>query len=74
MTMENKIKLLSIGKKKAKAVHLENWTKTVERYAPDMYELFYGAGEEDALKKVDKLRPEIILILPSILQRDPGKV
>lgn len=68
--MERKIKLLSIGKKKAKAEHSNNWAKTVERYAPDMYELFYAADEKDAFKKVVELRPEIILILPSVLQSD----
>ncbi len=68
--MEEKIKLLSIGKKRAKKTNLEGWAKIVERYAPDMYDLLYGAGEKDALKKVRELRPEIILILPSILQND----
>lgn len=68
--MMHKIKLLSAGKKKAKFENLKNWEKTVERYAPDMYDLFYGAGEKDILNKVDELRPEIVLVLPSILQRD----
>lgn len=61
--MKDKIKLMSIGKKKAKADSIENWAKTVERYAPDMYDLFYGAGEKDSLKKVDELHPEIVLLL-----------
>ena len=33
-----------------------------------MYELIYVVGEKETLKKVEELRPEIILILPSILQ------
>ncbi len=68
--MERKIKLLSIGKKKAKTENSNNWAKTVERYAPDMYELFYAAGEKNAMKYVAELHPEIVLILPSILQSD----
>lgn len=61
--MKDRIKLMSIGKKKAKVDNLKNWAKTVERYAPDMYDLFYGAGEKDSLKKVDELHPEIVLLL-----------
>lgn len=66
--MGEKIKLMSIGNRKAKPVNSSNWAKTVERYAPDMYELFYVVGEKEAIKKVAELRPEIILILPSVLQ------
>ena len=40
---------MSIGKKKPK--NLVGWSKTVERYAPDMYDLLYGVGEKDSLKK-----------------------
>lgn len=68
--MNEKIKLLSIGKKKSKPENSNSWAKTVERYAPDMYELFYAAGEKEALKKVDELMPQIVLILSSILQSD----
>ena len=68
--MKEKIKLLSVGKKKAKTENLKSWERTVERYAPDMYELIYSAGEKDTLKKVDEFRPEIVLILPSILQNN----
>ena len=63
-----KIKLLSNGKKKAKPENPRNWAKTVERYAPEMYKLSYAAGKADALKQTKELLPEIILILPSILQ------
>ena len=66
--MGEKIKLMSVGSKKAKLANSSNWAKTVERYAPDMYELIYVVGEKETLKKVEELRPEIILILPSILQ------
>ena len=68
--MNIKIRLLSIGKKKAKKENLKNWERTVERYAPDMYELLYGAGEKDALEQVNKLQPKIVLILPSVLNND----
>lgn len=61
--MNAKIKLMSIGKKKAKAEHISSWSKTVERYAPDMYDLLYGAGEKDSLKKVAEFHPEIVLLL-----------
>jgi len=61
--MKDKIKLMSIGKKKAKAENLNSWNKTVERYAPDMYETLYGAGEKDSLKKVKEFHPEIVLLL-----------
>ena len=59
----DKIKLMSIGKKKPKAENLNSWSKTVERYAPDLYDLFYGAGEKDSFKKVAELQPEIVLLL-----------
>lgn len=68
--MENKIKLLSVGKKKAKSENLKSWERTVEMYAPGMYELLYSAGEKDTLKQVKEFNPEIVLILPSILQGD----
>jgi len=68
--MKEKIKLLSVGKKKPKTENLKNWEKTVERYAPDMYELLYSAGEKDTLKKLDEFHPEIVLLLPSILQNN----
>lgn len=59
--MREKIKLMSIGKKKPK--NLVGWSKTVERYAPDMYDLLYGVGEKDSLKKVAEFHPEIVLVL-----------
>lgn len=59
----DKRKLMSVGKRKAKAESLDGWSKTVERYAPDRYELFYGAGRKDALKKVAELQPELVLLL-----------
>lgn len=67
--MKEKLKLLSIGRKKAKAS--SDWEKVVEIYAPGMYDLFYGAGEKDALKQVRELHPEIVLILASMVEHDP---
>ncbi len=61
--MNNKIKLMSIGKKKQKVENLKSWSKTVERYAPDRYDLLAGAGEKDSLKKVEEFQPEIVLLL-----------
>ena len=52
----NKIKLMSIMKKKPKAENLQSWSKTVERYAPDMYDLLYGID--------DKLSICLFFILP----------
>lgn len=66
--MAKEIKLLSVGGKKAKVENVRGWERTVEMYAPDMYKLLYSAGEKDTLKQVKELRPEIVLILPSILK------
>lgn len=66
--MESKIKLLSIGKRKVKKKNSQGWEAVVERYAPGMYELFSGSGEKDALEKVEALKPEIVLVLQSILE------
>lgn len=52
--MREKIKLMSIGKKKPK--NLVGWSKTVERYAPDMYDLLYGVGE-GFFKKSSRISP-----------------
>lgn len=68
--MNKKIKLLSVGRKKPKKENLKSWEKTVERYAPDLYELIYSAGDKDTLEKINKFQPEIVLILPSVLQKD----
>lgn len=68
--MDNKIKLLSVCKKKPKKENINNWSKIVERYAPNMYELLFSAGEKDVLKEVEDSSPEIILILPSVMQKD----
>lgn len=61
--MKQKIKLLSVCKRKLKAENLNSWSKTVERYAPDMYDLLYSVGEKDSLKKVEEFHPEIVLVL-----------
>lgn len=66
--MNEKIKLMSIGRKRIKKGNSGDWENTVERYAPGMYESLYCAGEKESIKKVKELHPEIVLILPSILQ------
>lgn len=68
--MKEKIKLMSIVKKKAKAENIRSWAKTVERYAPDMYDLPYGVGEKDSFKKVSELQPEIVLLLSVMEDND----
>lgn len=68
--MNAKIKLLSVASKKPKKENLRSWEKNVEKYAPDMYELLYSAGDEDTLTKVKESHPQIVLILPSILKND----
>lgn len=68
--MCKKIKLLSVGKKRAKQDNLRNWEKTVNSYAPEMYELFYTAGESDTLYLINNLHPEIVLLLPSLFKKN----
>ncbi|MDF2538687.1 MAG: hypothetical protein K0S76_1708 [Herbinix sp.] len=60
--MKARIKLLSIGNKKLKSEHVKNWNNLIERYAPDMYDIIYAIGEEEAIKQVVQLRPEIIML------------
>ena len=66
--MSTRIKLMSVMVKKPKKD--SGWADVVERYAPGLYELLDGVGEADTLKKVEELRPEIVLILPSVLNED----
>lgn len=60
--MKDKIKLMTIVKKKVKEKDKEAWLKVVESFAPDMYDSFYGIGEKDSLKKVAELQPEIVFL------------
>lgn len=60
--MKDKIKLMTIVKKKVKEKDKEAWLKVVESFAPGMYESFYGVGEKDSLKKVAELQPEIVFL------------
>lgn len=60
--MKDKIKLMTIVKKKVKEKDEKAWLKVVESFAPDMYDSFYGVGEKDSLKKVEELQPEIVLL------------
>lgn len=71
--MKDKIKLMSIGNRKAKAEDSKSWAETVEHFAPDMYELFYGVAGKDAYKKVSELQPEIILLLTVVEDSDIQK-
>lgn len=66
----DKIKLLSVCRRRPKAASSASWAAVVENYAPDRYELLSSAGERDTLKKVEQFHPEIVLILPSILHGD----
>lgn len=64
--MKDKIKLMTIVKKKVKEKNEKAWLKVVESFAPDMYESFYGVGEKDSLKKVAELQPEIVFLSDDI--------
>ena len=58
--MNNKLKLFSADKKKARGV--TGGKDVVERFAPDLYDLYSGVGVKDILSKVEELQPEIVLI------------
>ena len=62
--MQEKIKILSIGslKTKMKAEDVKNWRDILDRYAPDMYEPINVLGEEDGIKQLINLRPEIVML------------
>lgn len=60
--MTERIKILSIGKKKMKPEEAKNWKRLIERYAPDTYDTIDAGGEEEGIKQIVALRPEIILL------------
>ena len=63
--MKEKIKVLFAVDKKAKKSILKGaptLANIIEGEVPDTYEFIFGFGEEDSIKQVDKLRPEIIFI------------
>ena len=60
--MKEKIKFMTIVKGKTNKSNMESWKKVIERYAPDMYDMIFVTGEEESIKQVGKLRPEIIVI------------
>jgi hypothetical protein len=68
-----KIKLMSVGGKKATRENLRAWERTVEYYAPDMYDLIYCKKESDVIAQMNALHPEIALILESSLGNDLQK-
>ncbi|MCI8332818.1 MAG: hypothetical protein HFE78_08350 [Clostridiales bacterium] len=68
-----KIKLMSVGGKKAKKENTRAWERTVEYYAPDMYDLLYCKDESDVINQMNKLHPEIVLILASAIGADMQK-
>lgn len=57
-----KIKILSVGNKKMKKDERKNLEKLIEIFAPDLYQVYYAAGEKDAYNQIVNLRPEIILV------------
>lgn len=57
-----KIKLLSIAKKRMKGEELKDFKKLIEEYAPDMYEVFHTVGEQESVQTIIDIRPEIILL------------
>jgi DNA-binding NarL/FixJ family response regulator len=63
--MKEKIKFLLISDKKLKPEGIKHWKDHVERYAPDMYDTINAIGNEEGIKQVDKLRPEIIMLMGS---------
>lgn len=68
-----KIKLMSVGGKRTKKENLRAWERTVEYYAPDMYDLIYCKNENDVITKMNTLHPEIVLLLASALGADLQK-
>lgn len=64
--MKARIKFLSIGNKRLKSEHVKNWNNLIERYAPDMYAIFNAVGEEEGIKQIVQLRPEIIMLSSKI--------
>ena len=68
-----KIKLMSVGGKRATKEGRLGWKRTVDHYAPDMYELLYCKNESDVIDQTNKLHPEIALILPKATGSDMEK-
>lgn len=66
--MADKLKLFSALKKKTHGK--TGWKDVVERFSPNLYELFDGIGEKDILKKVNELKPEIILVSSLFAEAD----
>jgi len=64
--MKERIKLFSIGMKKMKANEVKDWNELIEEYAPGMYDTINVVGEEESIKQIAKLRPEIILLSDKI--------
>lgn len=71
--MSDKIKYLTIASKLPKKKNKESWAKTVECFAPDMYELLYGVAGKDAYKKVSELQPEIVWLYSDAVKNDLKK-
>lgn len=71
--MSDKIKYLMIFSKMPKKKDKESWAKTVEYFAPDMYELLYGIAGKDAYKKVSELQPEIVWLTSRTVKNDLKK-
>lgn len=71
--MSDKIKYLTIASKLPKKKNKESWAKTVEDFAPDMYELLYGVAGKDAYKKVSELQPEIVWLSSDVVKNDLKK-
>lgn len=66
--MTDKVKLFSALKKKT---HGKNgWADVVERFSPDLYELCNGVGEKDIMKKINELKPEIVLVSALFAETD----
>lgn len=71
--MGDKIKFLTVHHKKLKEKDKAGWAKTVEMFAPDMYELHYGIAGKDAWEKVAALRPGIVWVYPDVMKNDLEK-
>lgn len=71
--MGDKIKFLTIDKKRPREKYREGWEKTVETFAPDMYELHYGIAGKDACKKVSELQPGIVWVYPNVVKKNLEK-
>ena len=61
--MKTKAKvLIVVDKKPKKRKNVMSFEEIIEKNAPNMYEYYYGIGDEDAIKQIEEYRPEIVFM------------